>query len=204
MIENRKSFFYRLEPFFVPSVLRDVQLAYTLAKFSHRSQIRKEIDGNGTPVRYFDHVRRVAIILIDEVKVIKQEMIIAALLHDGIEDTRDLTSDMIEHCFGSDITNLVKTLSKVPKAGYLERFYMCNDWRPYVIKCCDRLDNLRSLEYGDRQFQIQQVSETRNKYYRLFDRMVHLTPEDFKPQVQLLRGELVDVAERWATKLEIT
>lgn len=194
--ENRESFFRRLEPFFVPSVLLDVQLAYTLAKFGHRSQVRKEVDDDGTPVRYFEHVRRVAIVLTDEVRVISKELIISALLHDGIEDTRDLTPAMIEHCFGADIALIVKTLSKAPKEGYLDRFYMSTDWRPYMVKACDRLDNLRSLSQSPVEFQRKQVAETRDKYYDLFDRMLSLVPNDIRPRAQRIRDEIRKETER--------
>lgn len=192
MIENREAFFERIEPYFVPSVLLDVQLAYTLAKFGHRAQVRKETDDEGSPVRYFEHVRRVALIVIDEVGIIKPEMVIAALLHDGIEDTRDLTPAMIEHCFGQDVCSIVKTLSKAPKEGYLERFHCSNDWRSYVVKGCDRLDNLRSLSHSgvSHEFRAKQVAETRDKYYALFDRMVTLTPVAFKENVSSLRDAI--------------
>jgi len=201
--ENRESFFKRLEPFFVPSVLLDVQLAYTLAKFGHRAQTRKETTPGGLQVRYFEHPRRVAIILIDDVKLVTPELVISALLHDGIEDTRDLTPEMIEHCFGSDIAKIVKTLSKAPKEGYLDRFYMSNDWRPYVIKACDRLDNLKSLSQASHEFQTRQVVETREKYYELFDKMVALTPVDFRPRIQTLRDEIRRTNERLAALLNV-
>ena len=202
MLENRESFFGRLEPFFAPSVLLDIQLAYTLAKFGHRSQVRKEVDEDGTPVRYFEHVRRVAIILVDEVQVVVPELVISALLHDGIEDTRDLTPAMIEHCFGSDVAVIVKTLSKAPKEGYLDRFRMSSDWRPYLIKACDRLDNLRSMSHSPREFRAKQVTETRIKYYDLFDRMVDLAPAELRTQVHRIRDEVRKQTERQATLLE--
>lgn len=209
MIENRESFFNRLEPFFVPSVLLDVQLAYTLAKFGHRSQVRKEVEDDGTPVRYFEHVRRVAIIVVDEAKVdeakiVRPELVIAALLHDGIEDTRDLTPAMIEHCFGTDVACIVKTLSKAPKEGYLERFYMSDDWRPYLIKACDRLDNLRSLDQSPKEFRAKQVAETRDKYYPLFDRMLELMPVPDRPRAQAIRDQIHRATERQAALLEVT
>ncbi len=62
MEENRETFFSRLEPFLVPSQLLNIKLAYTLAKYGHRSQHRKELDINGEPVRYFEHVRRVTLV----------------------------------------------------------------------------------------------------------------------------------------------
>lgn len=198
MSENRETFFRRLEPFFAPSTLLDVQLAYTMAKFSHRSQLRKELDAEGRRIRYFEHVRRVAIVLIDEVKIISPEFVISALLHDGIEDTRDLTPEMIEHCFGEDVARIVKTLSKVPKEGYLERFQMCSDWRPYVIKACDRLDNLRSLADSSPEFRKKQVEETIEKYYPLFDRMIQLAPTEARHQCQMIRDLVIKTCERQA------
>jgi len=196
--ENRKAFFKRLEPFMAPSELLRVELAYTLAKFGHRAQTRKEIDDVGNNVRYFEHPRRVALILIDEVKVVSPELVISALIHDGIEDTRDLTPAMIEHCFGADVARIVKTLSKSPKEGYLDRFNMSTDWRSYVVKACDRLDNLRSLGPMPKEFVLKQLDETRSKYYPLFDRMVDLAPKCSKRNITLLRDNIgFTTAEIW-------
>jgi GTP pyrophosphokinase len=176
-MENKELFFKRLYPFFGPSVLHGVELAYILAKYGHRDQVRKEPDAEGNPLRYFEHVRRVALILIDEAKCIRPEMVISAVLHDTIEDAKSITPALIEHTFGSDVCSIVKVLSKDPKEGYLDRFMTCTDWRPYLIKACDRLDNLRSLSSATPEFQEKQIRETRDKYLRLFDRMLVLTPE---------------------------
>lgn len=202
MVENRESFFRRLDPFMAPSVMNSVQLAYTLAKFGHRSQVRKELDDHGDPIRYFEHVRRVAIILVDEVRIVKPEMIVVALLHDIIEDAPNLPPAMIEHCFGTDVVNIVKVLSKVPKEGYLDRFNMSTDWRAYACKASDRLDNLRSLSGAPLEFQARQVTETRGKYYDLFDRMVVLTPDEFRPRIAWLRDEVRMTTERHAARME--
>lgn len=185
--ENRESFFNRIKPFFSPKTLLDVELAYTLAKYSHRAQVRKELDENGNAIRYFEHVKRVAIRTIDDLGIANREIIISALLHDGLEDTRDITSEMIEYCFGSDVVEIVKTLSKVPKEGYLERFNLVSGWRPYVIKACDRLDNLKSMSESSIQFREKQVIETREKYYPLFDRMIDLCPQHERAKVIALR-----------------
>lgn len=195
MTENRASFFARLAPYFSPSVMLDVELAYTLAKYGHRAQVRQELDSEGKPVRYFEHVRRVALILIDEVQFIASDMIITCLVHDGFEDTRDLTPEMVEHCFGSNVVSMVKTLSKVPKDGYLERFFICDNWQTYVVKACDRLDNLRSLSQATPEFRQKQLRETKEKYLPLFDRMVELTPAPHKEKVvklhRLILNELI-------------
>lgn len=190
-VENRESFFQRLYPFFSPKILRDIELAYILAKAAHRSQTRKERDEHGEPVRYFEHVRRATLIGIDLAQIVRPDTVIVSILHDGIEDTRDLRPEMIEHVFGADVCGIVKVLSKDPKAGYLDRFYVCTDWRPYFIKACDRLDNLHSMADATVEFRKKQVAETRDKYFRLFDRMVTLTPDEYHDGVRRLREQII-------------
>jgi len=192
--EDREKFFNRIV--FLPESDRmRIQLAYTLSKFAHRAQVRKECGPDGKPLRYFEHVRRVALVLIDELKVARPEMIITALLHDGIEDTRDLTPDMIEFHFGADVGTLVKLLSKVPKEGYAERLIHFGDWRALMLKGCDRLDNLRSLAAASPEFRAKQVNETRKVYYAIFNRMVDIAPADHAKAASYLRDEIVKVAE---------
>ncbi len=194
---NRADFFAKLEPFHSPSSLLDIELAYTLAKYGHRAQVRRELDPDGEPVRYFEHVRRVAVILVDEMWVSDKAMVCAALLHDGFEDTRDLTPEMIEHAFGEDVVRLVKVLSKVPKEGYIKRFYMCPDWRAYAVKACDRLDNLRSLgAANDAEFANKIRVETDMVYMSLFRRMLGLVPP-------VHRNDTMAIVEKIAAELEV-
>jgi guanosine-3',5'-bis(diphosphate) 3'-pyrophosphohydrolase len=192
--EDREKFFNRIA--FLPEAdLMRIQLAYTLSKYAHRAQVRKEPGPDGKPLRYFEHVRRVALVLIDELKIARPELIITALLHDGIEDTRDLTPDMIEFHFGGDVGTLVKLLSKVPKEGYAERLFHFGDWRATVIKACDRLDNLRSLGTASREFRAKQVNETRRVYYAIFNRMVEITPPEHAKAASYLRDEIMKATE---------
>jgi GTP diphosphokinase / guanosine-3',5'-bis(diphosphate) 3'-diphosphatase len=192
--ENHESFFRRIDPFFSPRELRRIDLAYMLAKYAHRAQTRKEVDEHGDPIRYFEHVRRATLIGLDEARIVRLDTTIACFLHDTREDTR-LSAEQIEDCFGSEVCNIVKVLSKVPKEGYLDRFFVCADWRPYFVKACDRLDNLRSLSQSPVEFRKKQVVETRDKYYRLFDRMVVLTPEEYRDGVRRLRDLVQSTAE---------
>jgi GTP diphosphokinase / guanosine-3',5'-bis(diphosphate) 3'-diphosphatase len=193
--ENRETFFKRLYPFFTPSELLKIELAYILAKNGHRHQVRKETDEHGDPVRYFEHVRRATLIGVDEAKIVRLDTVIATILHDGPEDTRDLRPEMIELCFGSDICSIIKPLTKDPKEGYSERLLMCRDWRVLFAKGCDRLDNLRSLAEASVDFRRKQVGETRNTYYRIFDRMAILTPEEYRNGVRWLGEEIHRVTE---------
>lgn len=194
-IENKEAFFNRLKPYFAPSVLNNIRVAYMLAKFGHRAQVRKSKDSEGRPVRYFEHLRGVALILIDEVAIIDAQMIITALLHDSLEDTQDLTPEIIEHLFGVGVITMVKGLSKVPKDGYHERLMLSTDWRMLCIKGCDRLYNNRTLEQTSLTFREKQIAETRTHYYALFDRLVELAPTSYKLRTTWLRDEIKRVTE---------
>lgn len=164
MEENKATFFARLEPVLAPSELIRVQTAYYLAKYGHRAQFRKETDDEGFELRYFEHVRRVAIVLMDEAEIFDPDLVITALLHDALEDTEDLTAPMIEQLFGTRVAKLVRILTKDPKEGYIERLKNADDPGALIVKACDRLDNLRSLEGMDRAFQLKQGKETREVY----------------------------------------
>jgi GTP diphosphokinase / guanosine-3',5'-bis(diphosphate) 3'-diphosphatase len=192
--ENHESFFERLRPFFAPSILRKIELAYILAKHGHRGQTRKELDEHGDPVRYFEHVRRATLLGIELARIVRFDTIVASVLHDTFEDTT-ISPELVEDCFGSDVCGIVKVLSKTPKEGYLERFHMCTDWRPYFIKACDRLDNLRALPQAPPPFRVRQVTETRTHYVALFDRMLALTPEPHREGVVRLRDAIHEATD---------
>ncbi|MBU1915826.1 HD domain-containing protein [Patescibacteria group bacterium] len=177
--EDRQSFFTRLEPVLSPRELLLVDLAYQLAKFNHRWQCRQQMDDSGDVVRYFEHLRGTALVLIDEVGCIKTDLVITALLHDSLEDTRDLTAAKLEcwfQKFGPNVARRVKLLSKNPKAGYVERLGCHADWGTLLIKACDNVNNLRSLERLPRDFQIKQGNKAYDHYLPLFERLVAITP----------------------------
>ena len=203
-MENKETFQARIRPYFSPSEQLDVKLAYCLAKFGHRAQTRKELS-EGQPTRYFEHVRRVAIVLMDEARIIDKEMIITALLHDSIEDTHDLSPELLEHCFGSDVVSMIRILSKVPKEGYIERLQNSYNWKVYAIKACDRLDNLRSLMVPGTtlEFQKKQIKETKEKYFPIFDTMIQLAPVIHKDSLTKIRDEIRRLVERYSTIIEL-
>lgn len=167
-MENKTTFFDRLRNVVAPSELVKVRGAYYMAKFGHRSQVRKEQDVNGQPLRYFEHPRRVAIILMDELRVFDVDMICAALLHDALEDTDAITVDVIEQFFGVTVARYVTCLTKIKGEGdaYIKRLMNAPD-NALIIKVCDRIDNLRSLGSTTDEFKIKQVKETIQKYHPL-------------------------------------
>lgn len=203
-MENKHTFQTRLQPYFSPSDQLDIKLAYCLAKFGHRAQTRKELT-EGKPTRYFEHVRRVAIVLMDELKIMDRDMIIAALLHDALEDCDDLTPELLEHSFGTNVVSIVKLLSKVPKEGYIDRLSNCHNWKVLVIKACDRVDNLRSLMVPGTsvEFQKKQIKETKEKYFTIFDKMVSICPPEHVTNVSTIRDEIRRLIERYSTIIEL-
>jgi GTP pyrophosphokinase len=203
-MENKETFQARIKPYFSPSDQLDIKLAYCLSKFGHRAQTRKELT-EGQPTRYFEHVRRVSIVLMDEMKIMDRDMIITALLHDSIEDCVDLTPELLEHSFGSNVVSMIKHLSKVPKDGYIERLKQCHNWKILAIKACDRLDNLRSLMVPGTtiEFQKKQIKETKEKYFSIFDKMVKLTPPEYINDVSNVRNEIRRLVERYSTIIEM-
>lgn len=192
MIENRVSFEERLSSIVPPGQLLDINLAYTLSKYVHRAQVRMERNPDGTLVRYFEHPRRVALILIDIAGIIDPDMICAALLHDTVEDSDELSPTAIERHWGVEVARFVKLLSKVPKEGYVDRLNKYADWKVLLIKACDRLDNLRSLDPNDvsGEFRTRQIQETREYYLPLFAKLIQLAPEEHKIGVRLVTNEL--------------
>ena len=203
-MENKHTFQARIKPSFSPSIQMNIKLAYVLAKFGHRSQTRKELV-DGRPMRYFEHVRRVALIVMDELKIMDSSMIIGALLHDSLEDTQDITAELIEYTFGEEVIELVALLSKIPKEGYHERLFTCNKWKALALKLCDRLDNLRSLMVPGTtlEFQKKQIKETKEIYYPLFDKLLKICPEKNINNILPLRDEVRRLIERYSTIIEL-
>ncbi|MBI2099540.1 HD domain-containing protein [Candidatus Uhrbacteria bacterium] len=195
MKENRDTFFDRLAPVLDRKIFLKVKLAYILAKYGHRWQIRMELDAAGQSMRYFEHPRRVALILIDELQCFNPIMIITALLHDCIEDTHDIDYEFLNELFGQNVAHLVMLLSKVPKEGYIERLLNCDDWRALMVKVADRLDNLRHLDGCKRDFQRKQVEETREKYFPILERLLAITPEDKQDSALRLQRDIFRYVE---------
>lgn len=89
-----------------------MSIAYTLAKAFHRWQFR--LDGT----RYFEHIKSVTSILINEFPTITFNQVIAAYLHDIVEDTH-ISYATIENIFWQEITAIVDAVTKKPDEYYL-------------------------------------------------------------------------------------
>ena len=149
--------------------------AYVLASKVHHDQKRE----SGEP--YFYHPTSVAQIL-TEYKM-DADTIIAALLHDTVEDTPTAYED-IEILFGKDIANLVEGVTKLSKiqlvnedAKQAQNFQelvlaTSKDIRILMIKMADRLHNMRTLHYCQSPAKKKRVAtETMEIYVPLAERI---------------------------------
>jgi len=160
-IETKEKFFDRFKGVLAPSEIIDIQVAYMWAKHAHRAQRRKETDDSGNPVRYFEHCRRAAIVAMDIGKIKDRDVIVSCLLHDTIEDTEDVTIEMIDRVFGSSVARTVLLLTKRSEISS-EDYYnnIANDSLAIKVKLSDRIANFQTLENLSEEFVSKQVAKT--------------------------------------------
>ena len=152
-----------------------IDKAYRYAVEHHGEQKRKD----GSP--YVTHPIAVAQIVADELHL-DSESIVAALLHDCIEDT-DATYDDIAKEFSPTIANLVEGVSKLSRVVYTTKeeeqmenlrkmlMAMSRDIRVILIKIADRTHNMRTMEYQSREKQRQKSLETMEIYAPIAHRL---------------------------------
>ena len=141
--------------------------AFDYARAHHGSQMRK----SGEP--YITHPIAVAV-LVAELDL-DTDSVIAALLHDCIEDT-DSTHEDIAHLFGDTVANLVDGVTKLTRMQYTSKedeqmenlrkmfMAMAKDVRVILIKLCDRLHNMRTLQFQTPRKQKEKSLETMEIY----------------------------------------
>ena len=163
--------------------------AYVYAMKAHGTQKR----ASGDP--YFSHPLEVAAILTD--LKLDDATIVAAVLHDTIEDTA-ATREEIDQIFGREIGALVEGLTKLKRLDLVSKrtaqaenfrkllLAIADDVRVLLVKLADRLHNMRTLHFvqPDRRERISE--ETLEIYAPLAGRM----------GMQGMRDELEDLAFR--------
>ncbi|KAH8419101.1 hypothetical protein KR222_005104 [Zaprionus bogoriensis] len=121
--------------------------ALQFAARKHRDQRRK--DSHKTP--YVNHLINVCTILSVEAGVKDEAVLMAAVLHDVVEDT-DTTLAELEEQFGVDVSGLVrevtddKSLAKEKRKSLQIENAAKTTRRAKLIKLADKLDNLRDLQ----------------------------------------------------------
>jgi len=159
----------------VPSAdLSHIRTAFDFARRAHGDQKRKD----GTP--FMTHPLASAEIIAE--LALDEESIIAALLHDTVEDT-GVTHEDIEKNFGTDVANLVEGVTKLTRVTYSSKedeqmenlrkmlIAMAKDIRVILIKLADRLHNMRTLEYQSEEKQREKALETMEIYAPIAHRL---------------------------------
>ncbi len=138
----------KLAEYLPADMVARVRRAYELGAHAHEGQTRK----SGEP--YITHPIAVASILAD--LRLDAETIIAAILHDTLEDTELSAADLTEE-FGATVSELVDGVTKLDKLQFKSRqeaaaesfrkmlLAMARDLRVILIKLADRLHNMRTL-----------------------------------------------------------
>jgi GTP pyrophosphokinase len=163
-----------LKPKLKPGSKEQIRVAFEIAAEAHKTTRRK----SGEP--YILHPLAVAMICVEEIGLGVRSTI-CALLHDTVEDT-DVTLEMIEREFGSEIAKIVDGLTKISNvldansSQQAENFKkilltLTDDPRVILIKLADRLHNMRTLESMKREKQLKIASETVYVYAPLAHRM---------------------------------
>ena len=154
--------------------------AYVYAMVAHGEQTR----ASGDP--YFTHPLEVAAILTD--LKLDDATIVAALLHDTIEDT-EATRAEIDRLFGAEIGALVEGLTKLKRLELVSReakqaenlrkllLAIADDVRVLLIKLADRLHNMRTLEFVPPTSRHRIAEETLDIYAPLAGRMAANLPQ---------------------------
>lgn len=160
---------YHPSPDLVP-----VKAAYEFAAEVHKGQIR----ASGEP--YINHLVGTALLACQ----LKLDIpsVVAALLHDSVEDCV-VTKEQLAQKFGSDIADIVDGVTKLTRIEFESKeekqaesfrkmlLAMAKDIRVVLIKLCDRLHNMRTLNFLSEEKQRRIASETRDIYAPLANRL---------------------------------
>ena len=156
-----------------PEDLQRIKDAYEMASMAHEGQKRN----TGEP--YITHPIAVATIAAEELEL-DANTVIAALLHDVVEDT-EYTLDDIRSRFGDDVAFLVDVVTKRKKQNYEYTKQLDNyrqilesvhyDIRALLVKLSDRLHNMRTLDSMRPDKQMKIAGETDFFYAPLAGRL---------------------------------
>ena len=168
-----------------------VRQAYEYGARAHHDQRRL----SGEP--YISHPVAVATILAQ--LRLDSETIVAALLHDVIEDTPTLRANLEDH-FGRQVAAIVDGVTKLTRLGKAGHSHaqaasfrkmmlaMVDDIRVILVKLADRLHNMRTLDALDRTRQHRIARETLEIYAPIANRL----------GIRTIRREMEDLGFRYA------
>lgn len=194
MSEQTSMTFEELKDFIIQSGkgynLELIERAYQIAAEAHKDQKRH----SGEP--YIIHPICVAKILVE--LGMDTESVIAALLHDVVEDT-EVELSSIEKTFGKDVALLVNGVTKLGKIPYSSKeeqqsenlrkmlLAMAQDIRVVIIKLADRLHNARTFQHLPDAKRRYKALETMEIYAPIADRL----------GIRRIKEELEDISLRF-------
>ncbi|TNJ67630.1 bifunctional (p)ppGpp synthetase/guanosine-3',5'-bis(diphosphate) 3'-pyrophosphohydrolase [Paenibacillus hemerocallicola] len=180
----------RAAAYLKPNDLVRIREAYDFADQAHFGQVRK----SGEP--YILHPLAVAEILVNMQMDVTS--VIAALLHDVVEDTT-VSLEAVEKQFGKTCAMLVDGLTKLEKIkfkskeeqqneNYRKMFVaMAQDIRVILIKLADRLHNMRTLKFQSEEAQRRIADETLEIFCPIAHRL----------GISAIKWEMEDIALRY-------
>jgi GTP pyrophosphokinase len=174
IIRRYRRLLRRAKPFLKDGDAKIIRRAFNTALEAHKDMRRR----TGEP--YIYHPLDVALIAIDEIGL-GTTSIVAALLHDVVEDT-DLEIADVERDFGAKVARIIDGLTKI--SGVFEQgtseqaenfrkmlLTLSDDVRVILIKLADRLHNMRTLASMPQNKQLKVASETMYIYAPLAHRL---------------------------------
>ena len=180
--------------------IAEVMKSYVIAKDVHKGQLRQSGE------EYIIHPLHVASNLLD-MEVYDTDTICAALLHDTIEDAPyDFTKEDIKELINETVAELVDGVTKMRAMNYSTKTDcelantrkiingLNKDVRIILIKLCDRLHNMETLQYKTKEKQMENALETMELFvplsltigaYRMKNKLEDLSlqyiePDEFK------------------------
>ncbi len=151
-----------------------IRAAYDTACLAHSGQLRRD----GSP--YVTHCVAAADISVD--MGLDEDSIVAALLHDVIEDTELGYADIARQ-FGEPVADIVEGVTKLTRVQYTSKedeqmenlrkmlMAMAKDIRVILIKIADRLHNMRTMAYQTEEKQRSKSLETMEIYAPIAHRL---------------------------------
>ncbi len=170
--------------------LNRIEKAFLFGQKAHEGQYRKSGES------YFSHPIAVALTIIE--LGMDNESVIAALLHDVVEDT-EITCETIKKEFGADVCNLVESLTKLSNIPFVTRedaqaenirkmlLAMSEDIRVIIIKLADRLHNMRTIEGHKSETKRRDIAKETLEIY---------APIAHRLGIRAIKEELEDLAIR--------
>lgn len=189
-----------------PADVELVMEAYQTAKYAHGYE--NQIRDNGE--RYFEHPRRVALIVMRELEIYDPDMIISALLHDTVEDTfsfgsKDEAYNRIQGRYRKRVATFVIALSKDPCQNPEEKPERDNRYfgdieqegpKTMTLKLADRLDNLRDLSQCTKKKKMHYVEETRDRILPMVLLVIPQFSGKVRRNLRRVYKEMVTICEK--------